>query len=289
VTQTGLSPLYVEARRVLLDALATLSDHRSALVVCGAQAVYLRTGAAEIGVAPYTTDSDLAVDPDKLGPDPEIAALMETAGFSLWLNQGSPEPGMWITKAEVAGRSVVIPVDLIVPEELAGGGSRGARLEGHGKRAARRARGLEAALIDNDPMTIGALSPDDDRRFDVRVAGVAALLIAKAHKIQDRFSRGRVERIDDKDAADVYRLMVASSPTEIARTFEQLLGQSISGDVTRDAVSYLRVLFGGARTEGVEMAKRALALAVEPAQVEVLMVHFVSTLSESLASSGAVS
>jgi hypothetical protein len=34
-------PLYVAARRVLLDALGALDNHREALVLVGAQAVYL--------------------------------------------------------------------------------------------------------------------------------------------------------------------------------------------------------------------------------------------------------
>jgi hypothetical protein len=49
-------PRYVAARRVLLDALDALRPHRNALVVVGAQAIYLRTGAGDIGIAPYTTD-----------------------------------------------------------------------------------------------------------------------------------------------------------------------------------------------------------------------------------------
>jgi hypothetical protein len=37
---------------VLLDALDALAPHRGAFVVVGAQAVYLRTGTGEIGIAP---------------------------------------------------------------------------------------------------------------------------------------------------------------------------------------------------------------------------------------------
>jgi len=40
---TGPPPLMVEARRVLLEALDALEDHRGSLVLVGAQAVYLRT------------------------------------------------------------------------------------------------------------------------------------------------------------------------------------------------------------------------------------------------------
>lgn|GEM_PF-6189066 len=70
---------------------------------------------------------------------------------------------------------------------------------GHGKRAARKTRGLEPALVDNDVMVIEALDPADGRVAKLRVAGVAALLIAKAHKIGDRIESGRPDRLNDKD------------------------------------------------------------------------------------------
>ena len=59
-------PLYVAARTVLLDALEALGSQRRAIVVVGAQAVYLRTGDAGIAVAPYTTDADVALSPQLL-------------------------------------------------------------------------------------------------------------------------------------------------------------------------------------------------------------------------------
>jgi hypothetical protein len=67
-----------------------------------------------------------------------------------------------------------------------GRGKRGARLGVHGKRAARRAVGLEAALLDHSPMTISALEVGDDRSVVTNVAGVAALFVAKLHKLHDR-------------------------------------------------------------------------------------------------------
>lgn len=68
-----LDPYYVAARRVLLDALEDLAEHRDAIVVVGAQAVYLRTGPANVGVAEYTTDGDLAVASDRLADSVEMA------------------------------------------------------------------------------------------------------------------------------------------------------------------------------------------------------------------------
>jgi hypothetical protein len=48
---TEVDELYVMARQVLLDALDALGPHRDAIVLVGAQAVYLRVGEAKLAVA----------------------------------------------------------------------------------------------------------------------------------------------------------------------------------------------------------------------------------------------
>jgi len=58
-----LDSRYVEARRVLLDALTALAPHGRAFIVAGAQAVYLHTGEADLAIAPFTTDADLRSTP----------------------------------------------------------------------------------------------------------------------------------------------------------------------------------------------------------------------------------
>lgn len=177
-----IDPGYIAARRVLLDALTALAPQGKAVIVAGAQAIYLRTGGGDvaIAVAPFTTDGDLALDPGRLVDSPELEAVMGDAGFELLRQEGGHiEPGIWIARTVVAGTEYEVPIDLIVPEGVAaGGGRRGARLGVHGKRAARRAVGLEAALIDNDPMTISALEAGDGRSIVTSVAGVAALFVA---------------------------------------------------------------------------------------------------------------
>jgi hypothetical protein len=113
----GDADLLVAARRALLDALAA---HREALVVIGAQAIYLHTGDADVALAEATKDSDLAVDPRELLDVPRIEEAMIAAKFHRDLVR--PQPGRWLS----AGG---IPVDLMVPEALAGeGGRRGARM-----------------------------------------------------------------------------------------------------------------------------------------------------------------
>lgn len=191
----------------------------------------------------------------------------------------SAEPGIWLASVTVAGEEVGIPVDLIVPEHAAPpGGRRRARLGVHGNRAARRARGLEAALVDHGPLTICALDPADPRSVEVQVAGEAALLVAKAHKIHERVHGARQDRITDKDAADVVRLMRVTAPGSVAQTFVHLVDDSVAGCVSREAIGLLDQLFGRAGRPGVEMAKRALRLALSEQEVEALCVAYAQAL-----------
>ena len=72
-----MDELYVAARCALLDALKALGPHRSAAIVVGAQAIYIRAGEADLTVAPYTTDGDIALEP--LGHMAGLAASIVTA------------------------------------------------------------------------------------------------------------------------------------------------------------------------------------------------------------------
>jgi hypothetical protein len=263
-------PLYVAARSVLLDALHALGPQRDAVIVVGAQAVYLRTGDADIAVSPYTTDADLVLAPNLLTDEPHIEELMRAARFS---QEG--QPGSWIKRVAVGGRTVNIPVDLMVPEGLAPpGGSRGARIEPHDKMAARKALGLEGAVIDNDLRDIAAIDTQDSRSFVVRVAGPAALMVAKLHKLNDRLIAGRVDRIADKDAADVYRIMQAVPVDEFMSRLSPLLIDSRAEPVSTAAVGLLSELFGAPASRGVQMAVEALRVAIPPARVEAVCTSF---------------
>jgi hypothetical protein len=275
----AIDPRYVAARRVLLDALAALTEHGQAVIVAGAQAVYLRTGEGEIGIAPYTTDGDLAIDPATLKDEPQLETAMRAAHFTRSLT----EPGIWLATTTVNGEELTIPIDLIVPEGVAPpGGRRGARLGPHGNRAARRAVGLEAALVDHSPMTVAALETSDTRQFEVEVAGAAALFVAKAHKIHDRLASNRPGRAEDKDAADVYRLMQTTPPTDAAARLATLRQHETAGPVTEAAIGYLSELFGRRNGEGVQMAVRALQLAIPEAQVATLATEFIARLTSAL-------
>src|SRR5262249_26125615 len=191
-------PQYVVARSVLLDALEALGDQRAAIVVVGAQAIYLHTGAIELAVPEFTIDADLTIDPSLLRDAPEIESAMLAARF-----ERGNRVGAWVVQRDVAGVPTRVEVDLMVPEAVGGSGRRAARLPGHAKEVARKARGLEAALVDKAMTTIGALDRGDTRSFDVAVAGPTALLIAKLHKIAERVAERERRRLDDKDALDI--------------------------------------------------------------------------------------
>ena len=191
------------------------------------------------------------------------------------------DPGVWMRTVEVDGERIEIPVDLIVPEGIAPpGGTRGARLGPHGKRAARKAPGLEAAIVDNDVLTIEAL--DDDRRsIAAKVAGPTALLIAKAHKISDRLAveEARPDRLVDKDASDVYRLMVTTAPERVNEVMPTLLGDPRIAEPAQRGLELLRSQFGARRAPGVEMAVRALRLGVPENRVRSVCGAFVADMA----------
>lgn len=264
-------PLYIAARSVLLDALEAFGPQLGAVIVVGAQAVYLRTGDADISVAPYTTDADLALAPDDLADEPHIEDLMRGARF---LPDGQ-QPGAWIKQVRVGDAKVDIPVDIMVPEALAPeGGRRSVRIEPHDKMAMRKAPGLEGVVIDNDRMNVGTLDGKDVRSIDVRVAGPAALMVAKLHKLNDRVKAGRADRIADKDAADVFRLMQATPVIALLERLRPLLTHSMAGQPSSAAVELLGGLFGAARSPGVVMAVDALRVAVPPERVEAVCTSF---------------
>ncbi|NIA26304.1 MAG: hypothetical protein GWP04_12190 [Gammaproteobacteria bacterium] len=283
-----LDPEYVAARGVLLDALEALADHREAIVLVGAQAVYLQTVPLP-GYQPYTTDADLAINPSLLGPRPGLEEAMRRAGFRLKdEDTGHPEPGIWEARIRVAQRrdDLVVPVDLIVPEAVAPpGGRRGARLAGeHGRRAARRATGLEGALVDHSLIEVGALDEGDSRRTTVNVAGLAALLVAKLHKIGDRADRP--DRLTDKDAGDVLRLFMSATSQDMTQRLIDLLEDARSAGATRAAIDRLDPLFGTPRSLGTQMAVRALAGVLDPATVQATCRTFAAQVLAALGGAG---
>jgi len=246
----GDRDLLIRARSALLDALEALAEHRRAIVIIGAQAIYLRTGGIAVPLPELTKDSDLALDPRSLGREPLIEEAMRRGGFEPHVDR--PQPGTWFNREG-------IPVDLMVPEALSGeGGRRGARVPPHSNSAMRRATGLEAAVVDRDRMRVESLTPGDSRVYEAFVAGPAALLVSKLHKIAER--QDQPERLNDKDAHDSYRLLMGIPTKTLAIAFERLRSDPLAGEVTRASLVYLDQLFAsGPAALGSQMAGRAEA------------------------------
>jgi hypothetical protein len=102
-------------------------------------------------------------------------------------------------------QKVAIEVDLLVPAEFAAGSPKrwSVEIPPHDRQSFRRVPGLGVAMLDHDTETLSSLEPDtDDRSVEVKVAGVVALLVAKAHKLRDRLAAPKESgRLSNKDAA----------------------------------------------------------------------------------------
>lgn len=218
---------HAAARRVLLDALEALGDQRASVIIAGAQAIYLQAGPGSLPIADFTTDGDLALDPDRLVDDPTLASLMEARGA-----QGSRVGGGAGRQRGDADRGT--------------GSGRQEVHEGQGSRpgcAARR----------QDPQ---------DRRP------------AKS---------AREDSLDDKDASDVLRLMQTCSPERVGATLEALLTHPIAGGPTAEALEAFQQLFGTRNGVGVEMAARALRLAMPEERVRAICLAYAASLSKAIA------
>lgn len=258
---------YVQARSVLLDALNGLGPHLDAVVLVGAQAVYLHAGDADFVTAPTTTDADLALVPDRLAAEPAIVEAMRAAGFV----PGS-QPGIWLGLGQIR-------VDLMAPEALSGPrGSRSADLRPphDDKRTARRTRGLEAAVVDNEIRVISALDGDDVRSFEIKVAGPAALVVSKVVKIAER--RDEPHRLKPKDGLDVLRLLRAVDTSRLARSLREIALNTLSSEVLEQAMKHLRALATGPEDLLPVLAANAEMGFGDPDEIKMSMVALVDDL-----------
>lgn len=263
-----LDEQYVRARAALLDAADALAPHLDSIVLVGAQAIYLHTGAADLVVAEFTTDADFSVEPDLLSDEPLLAELLEASGFT-----SRDQPGRWLSPQNVY-------VDIMVPEARAGRGTRSADLGAHGRRVARRALGLEGARLDREPRSIGSLDPMDDRSVTMNVAGPGALIVAKAHKLWERTESD--SRVRGKDALDIYRLLQAISTDDLAARLARLRDSDEAGAVTGAAIGHLRALFGARDGKGVELAVGATRAIMDPVELTLSLVTLSNDLMDAL-------
>lgn len=258
---------YVKARLVLLDTLDGLGVQRDAVVLVGAQAVYLHAGDAEFSTAPTTTDADLALIPSRLAGEPSIVNAMLAAGFVL-----GNQPGMWLGAGQIR-------VDLMTPAALSGPrGSRSADLSPphDDKMTARRTLGLEPAVVDNEIHAISALDSDDGRSFEIKVAGPAALVVSKVVKIAERQDQPR--RLKPKDGLDVLRLLRAVDTTRLARSLRGLTSNTLSSGAVEQAVTDLRALATGPEDLLPILAAKAEMGFDDPDEIKMSMVALVDDL-----------
>ncbi|MGH2901406.1 MAG: hypothetical protein ACRDMZ_22205, partial [Solirubrobacteraceae bacterium] len=130
-----------------------------------------------------------------------------------------------------------------------------------------RATGLEAAMVDHSVVQIAALEDGDDREFALKVAGPSALLVAKMHKLGDR-NDNDLERLNDKDAHDVYRLLVGVPTEVLVLSLGRLREDDLAGETTRKGLRFFEQLFAaGPDAIGCVMAGRAEELVGDPAFV----------------------
>ena len=234
----------VRSRRLLVDTIKALGQFADSVTVVGAHAVHIRVADLLGRVRLQATrDADIAIRPSSVAERPSIAALMERAG----LGRAHPDrPGIYgfLEESDLLW-SERTTVDLIVPEAYAGPGRRAARIPGQ-KNAATRAVGLELGLWDRDLKRISTLD-EPDESVQVYVAGTAALLTAKAHKVHERLDQfeTRPDRLRAKDSADVALLMIASDAAEVVRVMvERSVEHPEIGSVVSAAMQWIPMMYG---------------------------------------------
>lgn len=214
------------SRRLLIETILALGEHAKAVTVVGAHAVHVwvqkKWGPVDME---STRDGDLALNPVLIAQDPQIMDLLAEIG----LEQARPErPGIY---GLVSERGLTweqrTTVDLLVPETYAGSTGRSARIPGQ-KNATTRAYGLELAIHDRALTKISTSDSEPELTVDVNVAGPAALLIAKAHKVSDRLADvvKRPDRLRPKDSGDIALLMMVTDGSEIAATMQKHLSEN---------------------------------------------------------------
>jgi len=255
------------SRRLLIDTIRALTDFIDAITVVGAHAVHMWVqdvlGSIDMQA---TRDADVVVNPVFVTPDPKMLDIMAAIGVTPALPD---RPGVFGYTAEMSlPLSARTTIDLIVPETYAGPGRRSARIQGH-YHAAGRAVALELAIWDRQLRTISNIEDPADH-VDAWVAGPAALLVAKAHKVHERLVRVsiRPDRLRPKDSGDIALLMLVSNPDNIAATMVyQASEHSEIAPVVKQAIIWLIEMYADPTSIVRHQAADALADRFEMSQI----------------------
>lgn len=105
---------------------------------------------------------------------------------------------------------------------------------------------------------------------------MGALFVAKLHKLGDRLETP--DRLEPKDAGDVYRLLTVATPIEMAAVLRRLLTDDRSSDVTNSALQLSSMLFLTPRSDGVQLAVSALQAVVPSVTVTTFVTGYVRAL-----------
>lgn len=107
--------------------------------------------------------------------------------------------------------------------------------------------------------------------------------MAKLHKLGER--QERPERLLDKDAHDIYRLLAATETSTVSSTLAELRTDELAGAPTTEAIGYLEQLFAsGPEALGSTMAGRAEELVGDPTVVRASVAALASDLLAALGS-----
>ena len=210
----------LNSRRLLIETLYAVKPFHEALTVIGAHAVHVWVQDAWGPVdMEATRDADLVLNPVFVAEDPKLIDLLNTIDIVPALKD---RPGIYGLREETDlsfGERTTI--DFIVPEAYAGKGSRSAQMQGQPK-AAGRAAGLELALWDRHEVEIATID-EPILTISTHVAGPAALLVSKAHKVSERLLeyQSRPDRLRPKDLGDIALLMMVSDPVECSEVINE--------------------------------------------------------------------
>ncbi|MCA1675030.1 MAG: hypothetical protein LC799_23530 [Actinobacteria bacterium] len=136
-------------------------------------------------------------------------------------------------------------------------------------------------------MAVSSLESEVDARvIEVQVAGPAALIVAKCHKLGERFRADGGRRLVAKDAGDVFRLIYETEVKDAIERTRRLLADSRSAASTRKGLEYLEDLFSAPRRRGVQMAIEALGTEADPDEITTVVPAYVASLLRATSSAG---
>lgn len=119
------------------------------------------------------------------------------------------------------------------------------------KRDAGRATGIELAVIDHTEMLVG-----NDPPQTVNVAGPAAIIIAKAHKIGERTALSP-RRVAPKDVADIAALTHIITPKQFNNVIDHAVNNPLTRTAAQQGITHLHQLFEHPYAIGYTIAANA--------------------------------